>query len=349
MIRSHRQGIASVAWSALVACALAFLGGCAGCVCGGSAGGADAGKDARIVDTSVDTGVDVGVDHGLLPDQGKVTCGGTRTLNPVTIQPGPAQPCGPGCKQISWGYAPEHRFDVAEDLLAYFTSGGPGHRVFTIELKTGLERGWHPERPDDKSAGCWLVATDGTKVVTTCIQEWKNQPTWTRSITLLDPNAGTETDLLCLDRDSAKGNCAPSWVSVNNTGITVDWTLGRCQQSTALFLPTGATQLVPLTTPPDRALWAMGQGDKIVWHQYKSAWGGWRVVVHDLTTGKEWPVDPREGQKGDQWGARIEGDTIVWMDHRNDPSGDSFSPRNVDIYGVGRHILSTFFEIRRSG
>jgi hypothetical protein len=339
MMGARRQGLASAVWCVLVASALALLGGCAGCACGGSSGVDDAGKDARVVDTSVDIGVDLGVDSGRPPDQGKkVTCGGTRTLNPVTIQPGPAQTCGPGCKQISWGYAPDHRFEVAKDLLTYFTSGGPGYRVFTIDLKTGLERRWHPERPTDKSAGCKLVATDGTKIVTTCIQEWKDQPTWTRSITTIDPDAATETDLLCLDRDSAKGHCAPTSISLNSTGVTVNWTLGSCGQSTALFLPNGDTKLLSLAPPPDRAGWAMGQGDKIVWHQFKSGWGGWRIVVHDLTTGKEWRVDPREGQKGDQWGARIEGDKIVWMDHRNDPSGDSFTPRNVDIY---HHDLST--------
>jgi beta propeller repeat protein len=341
MMGGHRKEAFGIAWTVLVASALAqLLVGCAGCACGANSSVDDAGvADARIIDISVDVGVDRGIDRGIEPDQGKpATCGGTRTLKPVVITPGPAQPCGPGCKQISWGPTADHRYEVTNDLLAYFTSGGPGFRVFTIDLKSGVERRWHPERPNDVGAGCALVATDGTKVVTTCVQEWKDRPEFEQSITVLNPNTKSEEDLLCLDRSVAADNCFPTSIGLNNTGITVDWTLGRCQQSTALFLPTGATKLVPLTTPPDRAAWVMGQGDKIVWHQYKSAWGGWRIVVHDLITGKEWPVDPRQGKKGDQWGARIEGDKIVWMDHRNDPSGDSFDPRNVDIY---HHDLTT--------
>ena len=58
---------------------------------------------------------------------------------------------------------------------------------------------------------------------------------------------------------------------------------------------------------------------------------------HVDVDGAVWPVtvDPH---LGDQWMPRVAGDKIVWMDHRNDPTGNEFGPKNADIY---LHDLST--------
>ena len=324
---------ANALWGLVPASLLIVLAGCAGC--SSSASTVDARTDVLPRDTSVDRGVDRGADRGTKTDLPLPTkCGGSRTIQPIVIPHGTSQPCGPGCKQISWGYTPDHRYEVAGDLVVYNSAGGPGNRRFTIDLKTGIERQLDPDRPDDKGAGCYMVGTDGKQIATTCIQEWKGSKKFIQSVTLYDATTHVEEDLVCLPRDVDADNCAPSLISVNTTGITVDWTLGTCGQSTALFLPFGETKLKPLAGEgyQGNVAWAVGQGDKVVWSQRKTGWGGDRIVLYDLTTGTQKRIDPREGLVGDQWMPRVQGDKIVWVDHRNDLTGSRFDQRNSDIY-----------------
>ena len=289
-------------------------------------------KDARHADQATDRGHDQAQtpDRGVDRGSSIVPCAKPRTITPTVIPHGAAQPCGPGCKQISWGYTPDHRYEVAGDLLVYNSSGGPGLRVFTVDLKTGEELQLDPDRPDDKAAGCAMVGTDGTIVATICVEEWMERPEFDQSVTLYYPKSHLKKELLCLHRSVAADNCFPFFISVNTSGIAIDWTLGRCGQSTALFLPHGADHLTPLADGP--AGWVNGQGNKVVWTQWKKGWGGDRIVVYDLDTGKSHRVDPRVGEKGAQWMPRVQGNKIVWVDHRNDPTGSRLNTHNSDIY-----------------
>jgi beta propeller repeat protein len=331
-----RSGILIATISALV------TSGTLGCNCGSSASKADTYFDARSPELgTTDRGVGAVLDRG--PDQSNVVpCGPPRKLSPVLIPKKTPQACGPGCKQLTFSdNMPSNHYEVSGDILLHFDAlPTAGFRVFHVDLAKGTEHQLHPQRPDDRSAGCHVVGTNGTEIVYTCVQEWGNQQTWTRSITKYNKQTQTETDLFCLRRSTAQPGCAPSFISPVSKGILIYWTLSTCGRSTALFLPTGGSTLTPLAGEgfQGQVGWTNGDGSKIVWAQDRTEWGGARIVVYDLDTGTQKRIDPQPGVKGDQWMPRIQGDKIVWVDHRNDPNGDRFKPRNTDIY---HHDLST--------
>jgi beta propeller repeat protein len=330
--------------AATVAVLLAPVTG--GCSCGSTTTKVDASVDARSPELGT---TDRGVDRGVLdrgPDQSNVVpCGPPRKLSPVLIPKKTPQACGPGCKQLTFSdNMPNNHYEVSGDILLHFDgipSAGTGYRVFYVDLAKGTEQQLHANQPPEVGlAGCWVVGTDGEQIVYTCLEKSQDLSIWHRSITRYDPATQMEKDLFCLSRKVAEGACSPSFISPVSKGILIHWSLSTCGRSTALFLPTGGNSLTPLAGEgfQGQVGWTNGDGSKIVWAQDRTEWGGARIVVYDLDTGTQKRIDPQPGVKGDQWMPRIQGDKIVWVDHRNDPNGDRFKPRNTDIY---HHDLST--------
>lgn len=316
---------------ALQAGLLSLCLGAAACSCGNKS---SVSPDVRVDGRPADVGIDRGRADAVTPDLGKPGgCGGERTLSPTLIPPGTATPCGPGCKQVSWGPHPNHNFEIAGDILTYVNLG-VGFSVYFVDLAAGTEHKLHGTWPEPYD-GCELVGTDGKRIVTTCVREKHDSPAWVRSLTVYSPQTRIETDLLCMNRSLVLDSCSPSFISLNESGISIDTTLGACSAGSAYYLPFSKSALTNLAGSTGQVSWVNGQGNKVVWSQRVTGFKGGQIMVYDLDSGKTTQVDPHQG---DQWMPRVQGDKIVWVDHRNDPSGDRFNHRNSDIY---LHDLST--------
>lgn len=305
------------------------------CTCNGSAGGDARAPDALTRDTgrhdtTPDRGVDTRPPFDLFPTG---ACGGSRTLQPLEIPAGAAESCGPGCQRLTWGAPPDQRYDIKGDLLVYVgmrTSNAVGYRLYYKRISTGQE---HRITGDwaNKASGCSLATTDGKTIATTCMRSDLDLGYWTRSITRFTPATGLEDDLFCLQRKATDNACFPFFIAQSNAGIVLQYTLGECAEQAPYLLRPGASTLENLASVTRQAQFAQASGHWIVWARAKpeEAGGAYQIVVYDLDTNTQRRIDPTSAS---QWLPRIDGDQIVWLDHRNDPSGSWGNPKNVDIY-----------------
>jgi beta propeller repeat protein len=181
--------------------------------------------------------------------------------------------------------------------------------------------------------GCTVVATSGKQLAMSCVRagltdpNW--QPQWLRSLTTYDPKTQIETDHLCIERKLDAGTCFPELLSLNKSGITITIGLEKCARPAPWHLAFGSTKLKNLADADSNIGYLRGDGNIVVWMEGKKEWKHYQVVAYDLDTGKRWRVDP---SNHDQWLPQVAGNKIVWVDHRNDPSGYRLNPKNSDIY-----------------
>jgi hypothetical protein len=336
--------------SLLLAFGLSLVTLSAACTCGGSAGerdaGGDAGPDHSLPDRGVDIGVDISIDRGVDGPGGDLyptgACGGQRKLVPTVVPPGPASACGAGCQRVTWGASPARDWDVKGDLLVYRNvTGSPGgSRVYYVDLATRTEHRVHNNWPY-VVGGCSVVATDGKRIATSCVRSFTGPPIpaqWLRSLTTYDPKTHLETDHLCIERKLSDQSCFPDLIVFNTSGITINLSLAtKCINTRPWHLAFGSTTLKDLAEPNTQSQigHVRGDGKIVVWSEGRKEWKHYQVVAYDLDTGKRWRVDP---SNSDQWLPQVAGDKIVWVDHRNDPSGYRLNPKNSDIY---MHDLSS--------
>jgi beta propeller repeat protein len=318
----------------------------AGCNCGQPAAPAardDGRPDAGAADASPGDGGPEGLPDTGVPDQPRPdlwadacqaldTCGGSRSLSPIPITPYAAKSCGTGCKQVTFGNFVELDYSVSGSYLAYIGQVGGGNKVYLVDLAKGTEV---LLRPYSGWFGCNRVATDGKKLVYTCVRSCYPGPIWKRSVTLFDPQTSVETDLACIDRRASDSPCFPTSIALGTTGIGLTMSMTSCIKSGA-HLYRFATGSIDDVGQQQGGIWRVRMsGTRMAWTQWTAAWKADQIVVYDTATGSPQRVDPHNG--ADQYYPRIHGTQVVWTDHRNGPGGVT-NPANSDIY---YHDLAT--------
>lgn len=309
----------------------------AGCSCEGAGGPDDAGVDTRSADLlAVDAGpVDappvhdsaIADSHDTLPPLPDGLCG-TRTLSPKVITPYAGKPCGKGCKQVTFGNFVELHYDVVGDQLVYIGQRGTGYKVYLVDLKSGTEYQLHQDWPK-KFQGCSLVHTDGKTPAYTCVRgDYPDAKVWLRSVTTYDPATKVETDLYCYVRKRSDNVCFPYYISTGTTGIGLNDSLTACKYQDMLFYRFSDGSFTNISKAYGGVFQGHMSGHVLVWTQVKTGWPSTQIVAYDTTSNTQWRVDPASGS---QYLPRIEGDQVVWTDHRNAP-GDMWAPGNSDIY-----------------
>jgi len=292
--------------------------GCSGCREGSTV--ADAGRE---VGGDVIPYVDAGVD--LRPDV-DTRCGGKRILTPTPVTRGVGQPCGTGCRQISFGPYASQRYEVQDDILVYSEESlFLEQRVYMVDLARDEE--WiirvpyFRERP-----GCYWVSTDGKRLAYSCVIS-PAPGQYTEPLQIYDPLTHEEQDLECIP------------LMVGKSSAIADLTLG----STGIAARLSVTSIAPYTwfhsfsdasfgeVSASAAWFTHMSGPRLVWAE---AMAQSQIVLYDTVTKVKTVLDP---QPHGQWLPRIDGDRIVWVDHRNAP-GDMVNQGNSDIY---LHDLST--------
>jgi len=129
----------------------------------------------------------------------------------------------------------------------------------------------------------------------------------------------------------------PWEVGLGTTGFTATTGLSLPEASHAYFIKRPGGRFSRVSAPPGNALFTTMSQHRIVWMQgIKASTGAIhnQIVLCDTRTEARRVLAPHPA---DQWRARIEGDRVVWTDHRNAP-GSYMRPGNSDIYA---HDLST--------
>ena len=293
--------------------------GCSGCREGSTV--ADAGRE---VGGDVIPYVDAGVD--LRPDM-DTRCGGKRILTPTPVTRGVGQPCGTGCRQITFGPYASLRYEVQDDILVYSEESlFQEERVYMVDLARDEE--WIVRVPYFRGRpGCFWVSTDGKRLAYGC-QIWpKPSSDLVEAIHLYDPVTHEEQDLECIP------------LMVGKSSAISDLTLG----STGIAARLSVTSIAPYAwfhnfsdgsfseVSASAAWFTHMSGTRLVWAE---AMAQSQIVLYDTVTKVKTVLDP---QPHGQWLPRIDGDRIVWVDHRNAP-GDMVNQGNSDIY---LHDLST--------
>ena len=255
-------------------------------------------------------------------------CGGSRKLSPTVIKPYASKPCGKGCKQVTFGNFVELHYDVVGDQLVYIGERGTGYKVYLVDLKSSTEYRLHPNFAK-KGQGCSLVHTDGKQPTYTCVRGgFPDTKVWLRSITTYDPSTQMATDRHCYKRKLSNKGCFPDYVCTGSTGVGLNDSMGACIKQDMWFYRFSDGSFTNLTKAYGGVWQGHMSGHRLVWTQVNAGWPSTQVVIHDTKTNKQWRVDPASGS---QYLPRIEGDQVVWTDHRN-AKGGMWMPGNSDIY-----------------
>jgi beta propeller repeat protein len=264
------------------------------------------------------------------PDGPQIPCGGSRTLTLIPVQRGPGLACGPGCKQVTFGADVSIRYEVKGDLLVYSGGGDMDPSVYLVDLKQDKEwlvkKAKYPKKP-----GCFWVSTDGKRLAYDC-DDWEDpkQPYHIIALHIFDPQTSVESDARCLTMVHDKSG-VPDYLSLGETGIAMNMSLTSSSSVDAFFHRFSDGSLTNLTKKYGGVWHTNMSGSRIVWTEAITTT---QIVLHDTVSGTRKVLDPT-GKA--QFVPRIEGDKVVWIDHRNAP-GDMWNQTNSDIY---LHDLAT--------
>ncbi len=118
--------------------------------------------------------------------------------------------------------------------------------------------------------------------------------------------------------------------------MLLQYNLTKCREQAPYLLRSGATTLENLAKKTYVAQLPAASGRHIVWTQRDgSDWTDFQIILYDDSTKTQRRIAPTAHA---QWQPRIDGERIVWLDNRNDPTHNYLNPRNVDIY---THDLTT--------
>ena len=312
--------------AAAVLTTLATAWSCSGCTDGEGTAVDARSPDAATVDRHIPSPdrtrpPDTTVRPDVLP-----ACNGSRTLTPKPVTRGAGIPCGPGCRQVTFG-GDVNTFDVSGDLLVYTAGSGMGQDIYLVNLKT--EKEWVIRLLPSGPIGCRNVATDGRQVTYNCDRE-SGQTAFVESFHSYDPNTKIEKDLTCLYMVAGKAS-VPRWMTLTTDGIVVTMHPSNQQGSNAYLLHWNSVFFVDISKRGLGVWWTRARGNRVVWTQHMMAYGesGYtQMVVYDTQTSKAQAVAPYASH---QFRGRVNGDKVVWVDHRNAP-GDLWNQGNSDIY-----------------
>lgn len=299
--------------------------------CGGCTGGEGVVLDARPPDAPVvhrdllsrDTRrpPDNTVDPDVLP-----ACNTSRTLTPKPVTRGSGVPCGAGCRQVTFG-GDVNTFDVNGDLLVYTAGGGTDRDIYLVNLKSNKE--WILRNYAPGQRGCFNVATDGHRVVYHCSQS--HETTWFfETFHSYDPSTAVEHDLTCLYLDGNKSS-APRYMALSSAGMVVTMSKFSLQGSDAWLLRWDERSFTNISKRGRGVAWSRAKGTRVVWTQVMMLLGesGYtQIYLYDTQTNAVRAVAPHAAP---QFRGRVNGDKVVWVDHRNAP-GDLWNQGNSDIY-----------------
>jgi len=311
--------------------ALAVLAGgtiaCSGCRDHGSTSdlgppAPDVRRDSRLPDAGPDQGPD--------SRAGDAGCGGSRTVAPQAVKRGTGLPCGKGCKQVTFGDYPDH-YDVKNDLIVYEGGASLYGDLYYVDL-TADEEWLVRKMPATQKAGCRAVATDGKRLAYSCPIRPEPVVSWIQTLTLYDPAKRTETDLMCIELFTALHACDPSSMGLGDTGVAVNMSTTSCKTPDTYFYRFSDGSFTNISKNYGQVWETQMSESLIVWTGVGAK--DTNIVLYDTTTNTQKLVDPSD--RG-QFHPRIEGNRIVWVDHRNS-TGDMWDQGASDIY---LHDLST--------
>jgi len=263
-------------------------------------------------------------------DASTAACGGSRVLVTEPVKRGAGTPCGTGCEQVSFGYSLGYGYEVSGNLAVYSGFADNFYHVVQVELEKRAEA---RVRKGTDGVGCIWVDTNGMRLAYTCGAE-KILGGRVTTLQTYDPATHVETDLECLPLIAGKGT-APQFVALSSAGVAAQISFDA-EPATDISLHRFSSGKLDNLSGQHGAVWeSNADGPLIVWTQVFKDTTGMTIVLHDTRDGTSRALDPT--QNGPQWKPRMEGEKIVWVDHRNGP-GDAWQPRNGDIY---LHDLST--------
>ena len=227
-------------------------------------------------------------------------------------------------------------YEAKGDLLVYTGADTNGEKVYLVNLKDDNE--WVIQQRPPNTPGCFAVTTDGKRLAYSC-QIWRRtdagtfSPDVTIPLQLFDPSTSVEHDLQCLALHAGQGS-RPDYLGLGTTGIVATMSLPPTPrgQVDAFFHRFSDGKLLNLTQTYGGVWYTRISGNRAVWTEV--AGSTTQIVMYDTATDTKTVLDPT-GKP--QFLPRIEGDKVVWVDHRNAP-GDMWNQGNSDIY---LHDLST--------
>jgi beta propeller repeat protein len=153
------------------------------------------------------------------------------------------------------------------------------------------------------------------------------------TLQVYDPATREETDLRCFSY-SGKGT-APMHVALADTGVAAQISFEWDAAVDIYFYRFSDKSFTNLTKQRGGIWESNAHGPLLTWTRSIKEESRTAIILHDTRDGTTRPLEA--GSTAKQWAARIEGDKIVWVDHRNAP-GDMWTVGNADIY---MHDLST--------
>jgi len=237
--------------------------------------------------------------------------------------------CGKGCKQVTFG--PDvNEFEVKGNTLVYAAGLGLERHVHLVDLAQDREWRVRPSIPD--RPGCKHIATDERRLAYTCMIFPTDTDRWTQTLTEYDITTHTETDLRsffvgCASPGNASScGCVPQAIALGATGIAINMSLTICQHIDTHFYRFADDSFTNLTNKHGGCWEVAMSGTRLVWTEVVGLYT--QIVIYDTVTRTRRVLAPNPAG---QFHPRIEGDRVVWVDHRNAP-GDMWNQGNSDIY-----------------
>jgi len=260
-----------------------------------------------------------------------IACGGSRKVELVPVDRGGGLPCGPACRQVTFGDEVYISYEVKGDLLVYAGGLSLDRAIYLVDLKQDKEWLVRPARYPGMP-GCLEVATDGRRLAYECT-DWKEpkQPFYVATLQLFDPASGTESDLECLKMVLPDKSSLPAHLTLGDTGVAAQLSLTAGPAVDAFFHRFSDGTFTNLSRRFGGVWHTHMSGSRLVWTEIVNQT---QIVLFDTLARVRRVLDPT-GKA--QFIPRIEGDRVVWVDHRNAP-GDMYNQTNSDIY---MHDLST--------
>jgi beta propeller repeat protein len=255
-------------------------------------------------------------------------------MTPESVTRGQGKPCGPGCEQVSFGFNADNVYEVAGDLLVYpglesIPPDGYAYHIVLVDLKQRTESIVHRS---PKGGVCRWADTDGSRLAYACTV-LAAPGTVLATMYHYDPATRSESDLYCLSYSGM--GYAPRYVALADTGVASEISIGKDAAGEIYFHRFSDKTFAKLTNEPGSVWESNAHGPLLVWTQTIKAESRTAIMLHD--TRDSAPRTLEAGAAAQQWGPRIEGDKVVWVDHRNAP-GDVWNVSNADIY---LHDLAT--------
>lgn len=264
-----------------------------------------------------------------------------RMYAPEPTEHGPGANCGPHCKQVTF-QGSVVRYDTWGDYIAYcsiFDRTVNERYVYLADVTTGEE--WLIDRPALGSSDhtCSALAVGQRNVAFTHQSYFVRDADYpgadvAQILRLFDISTQTYAEVACIRSDETWESLSIGSLYISENRLYypmcggTDFAPGfKCLQLYEMDLAGLETgELFRRTEPP-------GISDVVASNRVV-AFTDWQdsdteIAVFNVGSGEAAMLTDDDA---DQWEPRIHGERVVWVDHRNDDSGDWMNPRNTDIY-----------------